>query len=205
MTVSSVAKSIFRLSSAAVFIASALTVFSPAPDAKERHVTLGSRAAVNTLLNGNVPWRWQMRAGGTESPRTLLWPVKGRGIGRGYGSRNGTHLAIDITAPVGTPVRAVARGVVGYADDKVHGYGKLMLVLHPGCGVSLYAHLSGYRVRPGERIKRGQIIALTGSTGISRGPHLHFALFENGKPVNPEPRFQNIPARRPAINIARRE
>jgi murein DD-endopeptidase MepM/ murein hydrolase activator NlpD len=95
--------------------------------------------------------------------------------------------------------------MIGYADDKVRGYGKLMLVLHPGGSVSLYAHLSGYKAHPGQRIRRGQTIAVTGNTGISRGPHLHFALFENGRPVDPEPRFQSIPKRQRIIAAVRRE
>jgi murein DD-endopeptidase MepM/ murein hydrolase activator NlpD len=165
----------------------------------------GERAVFNAMMQGAIPWQWQVRAGGAVAPSTLLWPVEGRGIGRGFGSRGGTHLAIDITAPVGTPIRAVARGVVLYANNEIKGYGKLMLVLHPGGSVSLYAHLDDYKAVPGQLIDRGQVIAIVGNTGISRGPHLHFALFENGKPVNPEPRFQTIPSRRPAADIARRE
>ena len=180
-------------------------IHNQADAANKKDVTIGSRAAVNALLGGRIPWRWQMRAGGAVSPKTLLWPVNGRGIGRGFGSRNGTHLAIDITAPTGTPVRAVARGIVGYADDEVRGYGKLMLVLHPGGDVSLYAHLSAFRARPGQIIRRGQVIALVGNTGISRGSHLHFALFEDGKPIDPEPLFQHIPRHHRRTDVARRE
>ena len=181
------------------------TVFVTQLFAREQLLELGSRAAFNALRNGRIPQAWMWRAGGGPAPKSLHWPIKGRGIGRGFGSRNGTHLAIDITTPTGTPVRAVARGVVGYADDQIKGYGKLMMVLHPGGSVSLYAHLSAFKARPGQRIKRGEIIAATGNTGISRGPHLHFALFENGKPVNPEPRFRRIPKRRPLTDVARRE
>jgi murein DD-endopeptidase MepM/ murein hydrolase activator NlpD len=106
-------------------------------------------------------------------------------MGRGFGSDNGRHLAIDITAPKGTPVRAAARGLVGYANNTIKGYGKMMLVLHPGGWVSLYAHLGEYKAKPGEWVTRGQIIAATGNTGVSRGPHLHFALFREGRAVDP--------------------
>jgi murein DD-endopeptidase MepM/ murein hydrolase activator NlpD len=156
-------------------------------------VRLGSRAAFNALYNGDIPRRWLIRAGGDIPPKTLVWPIKGRGIGRGFGSDNGRHLAIDITAPPNTPVRVAARGLVAYANNTVKGYGKMMLVIHPGGWVTMYAHLNDYKARSGEWVTRGQIIALTGNTGISRGPHLHFALLVKGCPVDPEPLFQEIP------------
>ncbi len=157
---------------------------------------LGTRAAATLLMCGNIPERWQKRAGPGPAPKTLIWPIVGRALGRGFGSDDGRHLALDITAAKGTPVRVAARGIVGYASNTVKGYGKMMLVLHPGGWVTMYAHLSEYKAGPGEWVTRGQIIAATGNTGVSRGPHLHFALYVRGAPIDPVPLFQAIPRRK---------
>jgi murein DD-endopeptidase MepM/ murein hydrolase activator NlpD len=157
-------------------------------------VKLGSRAAASLLMNGWFPKQWLKRTGGVRTKK-LVWPIPGRKLGRGYGSDGGRHLAVDITTPTGTPIRVAAQGVVGYANDGVRGYGKMMLVLHPGGWVTQYAHLSRYKFRPGKKVSRGQIIAASGNTGISRGPHLHFALFIKGKPVDPVPYMIDMPRR----------
>ena len=175
------------------------TISVPAVSAKKRPpVEIGTRRAATALLIGTFPKRWTEKAGGSTPPKFLTWPIPGRPIGRGYGSNNGKHLAVDITAPEGTAVRAAAQGIVGYADNGVKGYGNLMMVVHPGGWVTLYAHLSGFKARAGQRISRGQTIALTGNTGISKGPHLHTALLINGKPVDPIPYMRDVPKRRVA-------
>lgn len=156
---------------------------------------LGSKGSATLLMCGNIPERWQNRAGPGPVPKTLVWPIIGRRLGRGFGSDEGRHLAIDITTPEGTPVRVAARGLVVYAANTVNGYGKMMLVLHPGGYVTLYAHLSEYMAEPGEWVTRGQVIANTGNTGISRGPHLHFALFFHGTPMDPMPLMESVPRR----------
>ncbi len=97
-----------------------------------------------------------------------------------------THKAIDYAAPAGTPIVASADGVVVYADWK-GGYGIDVEVNHEGSYRTLYAHLSRIAkgIKNGVEVKQGQVIGYVGSTGISTGPHLHFAMYKNGTPLNP--------------------
>lgn len=96
------------------------------------------------------------------------------------------HAGIDFAVPTGTPIAAAADGVVALAGV-LGGYGRAVLVNH-GNGVStLYAHLSAPLVSPGQRVTRGQQIALSGNTGRSTGPHLHFEVRINGEPIDPLP------------------
>lgn len=93
------------------------------------------------------------------------------------------HLGTDFGCPTGTPVRATGDGVVKVA--KTHGgHGKHVVVQHPGGRVTKYSHLSAYKVKPGQSVKQGQVIALSGNTGMSTGPHLHYELHVGGKPVD---------------------
>lgn len=95
------------------------------------------------------------------------------------------HKGIDLAAPIGTQVVSTAKGKVIFAGEK-GGYGKCVIISH-GNGLStLYAHLSSYNVRAGEKVKVGQQIALSGNTGRSTGPHLHYEVHRNGTPVNPK-------------------
>jgi murein DD-endopeptidase MepM/ murein hydrolase activator NlpD len=94
------------------------------------------------------------------------------------------HTGIDISTPTGNRVYAPASGtVVRVAWDK--GYGRIVQVAH-GFGVTtLFGHLDTARVTEGQRVHRGDLLALVGSTGRSTGPHLHYEVHVNGKPVNP--------------------
>ena len=95
------------------------------------------------------------------------------------------HRGIDIAGRMDTPVIAPADGVVRYAKDR-RALGNAMSISH-GYGIeTIYGHLSEFRVKPGEKIRRGQVIALMGNTGRSTGPHLHYQVEVNGKPVNPQ-------------------
>jgi murein DD-endopeptidase MepM/ murein hydrolase activator NlpD len=95
-----------------------------------------------------------------------------------------THTGVDINAKEGTEVKAVFDGIVeDSSEDKSLG---LMLVINHGNGYKTrYGHLSKINVEKGKSIKKGDIIALTGNTGVSTGPHLHFEVEVNGKNVNP--------------------
>ncbi|MCK9459179.1 MAG: M23 family metallopeptidase [Proteobacteria bacterium] len=146
---------------------------------------LGTRMAATLLLNGGFPSTWTDAAGGDTRPARLEWPLPGRRLGRGFGSDGGRHEAVDITAPEGTEVRVMAPGIVGYAGDELKGYGDVLLVLHSGGWVTLYAHLSELRARPGQRLVTGEVLGRVGSTGISRGPHLHFELISRGVRIDP--------------------
>jgi murein DD-endopeptidase MepM/ murein hydrolase activator NlpD len=117
-------------------------------------------------------------------------PVRGI-LTDGFGGRSdpftgedGTHNAIDISSAVGQPVRAPADGIVVKAEW-ANGYGNVIYISH-GYGYSTrYGHLSAYAAKPGQHVKRGDIIAYVGSTGRSTGPHLHYEVRLNNNPVNP--------------------
>ncbi len=95
------------------------------------------------------------------------------------------HTGLDFRAPIGTPVYATADGVVGHAGRSGNGYG-IHIDLKHGYGYETkYAHLSKVMVREGQKIKRGDIIGLTGNTGLSKGPHLHYEVKKNGKKIDP--------------------
>jgi murein DD-endopeptidase MepM/ murein hydrolase activator NlpD len=94
------------------------------------------------------------------------------------------HEGIDIAAGVGTPIRAPASGTVVFAGKK-SGYGQIVMVDH-GYGLETwYGHTSRILVRPGQKIKRGQPLALVGNSGRSTGSHLHYEVHVNGIPVDP--------------------
>ena len=95
------------------------------------------------------------------------------------------HYGIDLAAPIGTPIYAPADGIVKRVRRTKGGYG-LMLEIDHGIGITTrYGHLSMVLVRPGQKVKRGQIIARVGNTGRSTGPHLHYEVRILNKPVNP--------------------
>jgi murein DD-endopeptidase MepM/ murein hydrolase activator NlpD len=95
------------------------------------------------------------------------------------------HEGMDFTSKTGTPIYATGDGVVAKADNTVSGYGNHIVIRHGFGYETLYAHLSKYKCRAGQRVKRGDIIGLVGSTGRSEGPHLHYEVHKNGKVVNP--------------------
>ena len=94
------------------------------------------------------------------------------------------HEGIDVTAPMGAEIEAPASGIVTQVSW-VEGYGNMLTVDHGYGLVTRYAHCSKILVARGQRVKRGQKIALVGSTGLSTGPHLHYEVWVNGRPVNP--------------------
>ncbi len=96
----------------------------------------------------------------------------------------GFHTGLDIQAPMGTPVRATQTGVVsqaGWSDV----YGRMVMIDHGAGWVTLYGHNSKLLVSVGQRAVKGQIIAYSGSTGMSTGPHIHYEIRHNGVQVNP--------------------
>jgi murein DD-endopeptidase MepM/ murein hydrolase activator NlpD len=95
------------------------------------------------------------------------------------------HRAIDLAIPIGTPVRAADSGFVVLAGEDDSGYGKRIMINHGACFETLYAHLSATYVAPGDSVQRGQIIGLSGNSGRSTGPHLHFEVRCNGVQYNP--------------------
>jgi murein DD-endopeptidase MepM/ murein hydrolase activator NlpD len=94
------------------------------------------------------------------------------------------HTGIDLAAPKGTPVHVTADGVVASAGW-AGAYGKLVVVDHGNGLETYYAHLSQFLVLPGQEVQRGQVIALSGGTGRTTGPHVHYEVRLGGTPINP--------------------
>lgn len=153
---------------------------------------LGTRQTATALLRGRVEPRWARAAGGVDRmPGHLRWPVSNGWFVRGFGSgEGGYHLAVDIMGRIGWNVRAAAPGIVGYAGNEVPGYGNIVLLVHPGGWVTMYAHNSANSVVAGQRVPRGGIIGEVGSTGISRGPHVHFEMMYDGRNCDPAVLFR---------------
>jgi murein DD-endopeptidase MepM/ murein hydrolase activator NlpD len=121
-----------------------------------------------------------------------IWPVIGN-IGSHYGSRldpftrdTETHLGIDIVAPKGTAIKATADGFVRIAAREGQ-YGNLVVLNHLDGLSTRYGHLSKFNVKPQQTVKKGQIIGWVGMTGRTTGPHLHYEVRLNDRPVNPRP------------------
>jgi murein DD-endopeptidase MepM/ murein hydrolase activator NlpD len=98
------------------------------------------------------------------------------------------HTGVDIVAPRGTPVRATAHGVVESVHHRYtpnRNYGKYIVIEHGYGKHTLYAHLSKIKVKPGQHVKRWDIIGEVGETGRATGPHLHYEVKENGVQINP--------------------
>ncbi len=129
-------------------------------------------------------YRWQAH----NEPS--LWPVVGilrssfGGRSDPFSGEGAFHTGVDLQTPSGTPVRVSGDGVVvsaGWGGS----YGKLVVVDHGNRLDTYYAHLSQLMVIPGEEVRRGEVIALSGSSGHATGPHLHYEVRLNGTAVNP--------------------
>lgn len=124
-----------------------------------------------------------------------IQPVKNedlRQMASGFGYRSDPftkirkfHKGMDFSAKTGTPIYATGDGIVRKADASLSGYGNHIEITHGYGYMTLYAHLSKYKVRAGQRVKRGDIIGYVGSTGRSEAPHLHYEVHKNGEVVNP--------------------
>ena len=121
-----------------------------------------------------------------------VWPCNGiRWITSKFGGRNSpggigstNHKGVDIGTPMGTPVLAAKAGKVTWASSN-GGYGQCVIISHGKGNSTLYGHLSGYNVKVGDMVSQGQVIAYSGNTGNSTGPHLHFGIMENDGWVDP--------------------
>lgn len=100
------------------------------------------------------------------------------------------HNGVDYNVPPGTPVQVTAAGVVESAQDSRDGYGLMVVVRHPYNFRSLYAHLSRARVAPGQIVRKGDTIAESGNSGLSTGPHLHYEVHYDRRPLDPAPFVQ---------------
>ena len=126
----------------------------------------------------------------------LSWPLQEVHVTSQFGVRGGDlHEGIDLRAPVGTPVFAAHDGRILYSGSGISGYGKLVVIKNPSGISTVYGHNSRLLVRKGQSVRRGQRIALSGSTGRSTGPHLHFEIRAGLKPVDPLQFLDHVPKR----------
>ena len=137
--------------------------------AKEKNVLLSAIPAIQPVQNENL-----------------------KSIASGFGYRSDPftkvrkfHAGMDFAAPNGAAIFATGDGVVGRADAGESGYGNHVVIRHGFGYETLYGHLSKYNCRPGQKVKRGDIIGFVGSTGRSQGPHCHYEVHKNGEAVNP--------------------
>jgi murein DD-endopeptidase MepM/ murein hydrolase activator NlpD len=115
----------------------------------------------------------------------LIWPVRGP-ITSPFGPRWGRlHAGMDIGVPIGTPVRAADAGRV-IVRGWTGGYGNFVCIQHTRSLSTCYGHLSRYATSKGDQVRRGEVVAYSGNTGASSGPHLHFETRVSGKPVDPK-------------------
>lgn len=124
------------------------------------------------------------------------WPVHGPvtspfGL-RFRGTRPEVHRGVDVSVPTGTPVHAMAPGLVEFAGV-MRGFGRVVILNHGGGVRSLYAHLSEVQVRTGDEVDGHSVIGLSGSSGDATGPHLHFEVWRYGRPVDPVPLLGGFP------------
>lgn len=156
---------------------------APDPASRRRAMVGLPRASV---IAARAPGSAPRFEAGSSVPRH--WPLDERGfVTRGQvrpGSESESHPGLDIAVPAGTPVRAAGGGVValtGVRDD----YGVFVLLNHPDGYETMYGHASRVLVREGERVAAGQVIALSGNTGRSTAPHLHFEVRRGGRSLDP--------------------
>ncbi len=122
---------------------------------------------------------------------SIVFPIMTPRLSSGFGRRihpirrfSSSHQGVDLAAPLNSPVRAVTKGRVVFAD-RYKGYGKLVTIQHSDGYTSHYGHLNEIRVNPGDTVTAGQIIGGVGSTGASTGPHLHFEWRHHGMAYDP--------------------
>jgi len=150
-----------------------------------RRISAPSKSARYSKKRAGRVARKGFPAAGSKSFIKLQWPVQGKIISRfGYRSHR-THDGIDIAAPEGTPVYAAAAGEVVYADERLAGYGKLIIIRHRHSQFTAYAHNQRNLVRKGARVAAGDVIASVGKTGNTSTPHLHFEIRRGSTPVDP--------------------
>ncbi|HZH04141.1 MAG TPA: M23 family metallopeptidase [Myxococcaceae bacterium] len=170
---------------------------------ESRAATLGRSATVNTVTtetaapaasppSSELPAYPPTRAGSVPRRLLMTWPIESQAITSKFGGRvdpvdhvgRQHHNGVDIGAVTGTPVVAAAPGRVVFAS-RTPGSGLVIKIAHNPTLISQYRHLASMRVRVGDHVQMGQRIGLSGATGRTTGPHLHFEIWENGRPQNP--------------------
>lgn len=136
-------------------------------------------------------WKLAQEKEQIQATIPAISPVKNPIVVSGFGMRYHPiykilrrHTGIDIIGKQGTPIYATANGIVS-TEAEGTGYGIAVLINHGRGYQTMYAHLSKKNVRPGQKVKRGEIIGYMGNTGLSVGVHLHYEVIKNGEKVNP--------------------
>lgn len=142
----------------------------------------GREIIAETIMAEAIP---QITERGTMTPPTYIKPLSGGRLSSGFGARWGSvHKGIDWACPIGTAIMASSGGTVVQAGW-FSSYGNCVTIRHPDGKQTRYAHLSRVLVSAGQSVQQGQKIALSGNTGWSTGPHVHFEIIVNGRQVNP--------------------
>ena len=144
-----------------------------------------NKSRATKISFGRIPKKGSTPQTKSHGPsRGMVWPLNGR-ITSIYGWRRGRHHnGIDIAAPKGNPIVAVANGIVVFSGWRT-GYGRMVVVQHNRLIKTVYGHTSRNYVGRGDKVTQGQIIALVGNTGRSSGPHLHFEVRYAGGAKDP--------------------
>ena len=162
----------------------------------------GPFIALSTQADGSLDPRFErlgaslarmdaLEQGLNHLPQVLPASLDYISSGFGYRSdpfthRGSFHPGLDFRGPKGAPIYAAAAGVVSFAGQR-SGYGNCIEITHSDGLITRYAHMSAFRAHAGQRVAAGQTIGAIGSTGRSTGPHLHFEVRINDRPVNPRP------------------
>lgn len=140
---------------------------------------------------GSTQSEWYDALGRSARKFLMRTPINGARLTSGFGNRRHPvlgytrmHAGVDFGAPVGTQVYAAGDGVVTRVGV-MGGYGNVVDIQHDATWSTRYAHLSRMPIRVGDRVTQGQVIALSGNTGRSTGPHLHYEIRRNGQAINP--------------------
>jgi murein DD-endopeptidase MepM/ murein hydrolase activator NlpD len=161
-------------------------------------------AAMQSVWNQVQLWSQSNNVGqipaspGHSTQYRFIWPEPTAHISQGfgpsslvleppYGGYPHFHTGIDLVEPFGSPVFAADDGVVALVGSSSSGYGNYVVIAHSGGLDTLYGHLSAALVKVGQAVTQGQPVGLEGSSGNSTGPHLHFELRTNQRPIDPTP------------------
>lgn len=128
-----------------------------------------------------LPHRWPLRLERLHLNSAFGW----RGAVFGMFGQKEFHPGLDFNASQGTPVVAAATGRVKSAVQSPYGYGNHVILEHSSGYETLYGHLRSISVKKGQDIRIGQVIGMSGSTGASSGPHLHYEVRQGGRPIDP--------------------
>lgn len=163
---------------------------SQAGSTEQQNNKYGTSVTVNSRKTANKPPAKISKYTSPTPKRSsgkFASPLKGKIISSYGAKQNGLHNdGINISAPKGTPVRSAENGVVVYSDNKLKGYGNLVLVRHDGGWMTAYAHLDKILVKKNQKINVGETIGTVGSTGSVTSPQLHFEIRKGTKAVNPQ-------------------